>query len=613
MDIRRRIDKQARVRDALQSYLSRANLTPDQVHWLRGWWNRWCRYCLEIREELDYMSPQCQAWHESVRVILIDGALSFDFAGFQFPGAVELKPDSGRALRFGSPVTAGVLSSAFPATTFHGPVDCQGSGGVGDADFAGVKFLGHATFADLTFIRSACFAAAVFKDWADFYGATFRASADFERATFQGQTNFELARFPGCARTLSGECCTNFSEATFKADVSFKSAEFGRSAFFRDAVFEKPAIFTHKWFSFLRLSSTQRTCGPTPQQKPRAVRFGGDAYFEGARFLDGAYFSGAIFSNKGDFCSVKFTGSAHFGMTISRTMDFSGATFKQSAAFVKAIFNGSVRFFDTTFHGDANFAQAIFERNAGFGATTFRAAAILDEASFLGKASFRHLTFKQILSLRDVKFVQTPDFIQAHFKEPPDLDLITIGRETPEVPAEELTARWRALKRMAMQTGHHYYTALFAAEETKARRPIDRRQRLGAWVVGWLYQWLSNFGLSIWRPLAWWTASLFLFAVVYNGAGPKLFFNPTNGRICQLFDGTAWITGKFAAALTYSLEKALVIGGLAKVEGLDGLGTCLFDDPIPLAVIFTGIFQTAFSGLLILLFILAIRTHMRAR
>ncbi len=339
----------------------------------------------------------------------------------------------------------------------------------------------------------------------------------------------------------------------------------------------------------------------------------GQMCFCGTKSYRGASFKGSVFKDIVCFRKTRFLRLRNY----SAAVDFGGATFENDVVFDGATFCGPAFLNGATFSRKVWFNDVRFAHNASFELVEFQGFTSFEPLKrpvvFSKRANFRHIDASSALSLRRVRFCQIPDFVQAHFREPPDLDLIEIGREAPEVPAEELTARWRALKRMAAQTGHHYYTALFAAEETKARRPIDRHQRFGAWVVGWLYQWLSNFGLSMWRPLVWWAASLLLFAVVYNGTSPKLFFDVTNGRICQLFDGTAWITGKFGAALTYSLKKALVVGGLAKVEGLDDLGACLFGEPIPLGVVFTGIFQTAFSGLLILLFVLAIRNHMRAR
>lgn len=201
-----------------------------------------------------------------------------------------------------------------------------------------------------------------------------------------------------------------------------------------------------------------------------------------------------------------------------------------------------------------------------------------------------------------------PDFIQAHFKEPPDLDLIEIGREAPGLSPEELTARWRALKRMAMQTGHHYYTALFAAEETKARRPIDLVQRPWAWVIGWIYQGLSNFGLSVGRPVAIWLASMLYLAMYYSFRSG----NERVGNCVTLVTGDPDASGRVAAVL-YSLKKALVVSGFAKVQGLNDFTDCLYNGNMPLDVLLVGIAHSTFSGLLILLFVLAIRNHMRAR
>ena len=551
---------------------------------MRTRWNRWCRYCLETNAAIGGVASLLEEWKKSTRLEL-SHALRHDLVGFEFPGEVELSnpsPSGPCVLRFGVSELEWGIGTRVSGTVFHGAFVCRGL--FERATFIAAEFHDEATFELGAFRHEVDFRGVVFKGAVLVSSIDFKGEVLFDGATFEQDVSFEEGRRDGNPVPSDRHCNhmkfhkdVSFAHACFRGTAHFENRRFaGDITSFQHATFERGALFDN-------------------------ARFRSHTDFTGAEFHEEAWFSNARFRCGASFVRTSFVGKVHFGAAC-----FHGTDTEPAADFRAASFCGHTFFGGTEFLGNAEFESAKFDGGAFFGLEG-------RSAEFHGVASFRYMEAERTFSLTGVQFAKLPDFVQAHFKEPPDLDLITIGREAPDVPAEELTARWRALKRMAAQTGHHYYTALFAAEETKARRPIDRTQRFSAWVVGWLYQWLSNFGLSIWRPLAWWTASLFLFAVVYNGASPKLFANPTNSRICQLFDGTAWITGKFGAALTYSLKKALVVGGLAKVEGLDGLGSCLFGDPIPLPVIFTGIFQTAFSGLLILLFILAVRNHMRAR
>ena len=71
----------------------------------------------------------------------------------------------------------------------------------------------------------------------------------------------------------------------------------------------------------------------------------------------------------------------------------------------------------------------------------------------------------------------------------------------------DLSARWRALKRLAVQGHDHMHELEFFQNELKTRRWSTDRPWHAVFWFGLFYGWLSDFGRSIVRPLFWWAAS----------------------------------------------------------------------------------------------------------
>jgi hypothetical protein len=232
-----------------------------------------------------------------------------------------------------------------------------------------------------------------------------------------------------------------------------------------------------------------------------------------------------------------------------------------------------------------------------------------------GSVSLRHTHAKRLV-MEGAKFDRVPDFVGMHVDGPVELDVVEIGEELPEdvrkLPererSAELTARWRALKRLAEQSRHQYYTALFARNETLARQTLDSEQRpLAAW-LGRIYGTLSDYGLSLWRPWAWWLLTLLVATLVYwDGHTRELAAQPftacADGRPGNAF----WL------ALLFALRQGSVLGNLASIPGSEWVVDCLYGGRVPAAIIvFTGL-QSAFSAVLLFFFLLAVRNHFRIR
>jgi len=466
---------------------------------------------------------------------------------------------------------------------------------------------------------AADFSKHVFRSRADFSGFVFRGDARFNGATFKGNVLFDKATFAGDAW---------FNEATFTGDALFNEATFTGGEGFDTATFTGNACFSAA--TFTRDARFQR------------ATFKGDAWFNEATFTD-AGFGRATFAGQAWFGEATFAGQAWFHeATFAGQAWFHEATFTRSAVFEKATFTGAVLFGAATFTDDARFSQAVFE---GFGA--------FDRAKFARSANFRAVEAKSMFSLAGATFLEVPDFIQAHFAEAPRLDdsriepwrfwPITLARVKARVADNpDLAARWRALKRLAIQGQDHAREQAFFKGELKARRWSEDKPWHAVFWFGVFYQLLSDFGRSPWRPLCWWGLSVLFFAILYLGQHPVLAKDRLSGiswalqrltgsggeaprLTCVAGPGEHWV-----AALNLSVSKGLLFPGLVPINKLNQIHACLFgihpidaaqpsqlpdsfSPVIPDGIIALGFIQYPLSAVLIFLFLLAIRNHFRIK
>ena len=243
--------------------------------------------------------------------------------------------------------------------------------------------------------------------------------------------------------------------------------------------------------------------------------------------------------------------------------DFSGFVFPAFASFGSATFTGDASFASATFTGDASFESATFKKDvfcqearfsspASFALCNFWRHATFAASRFEADASFEAIRGERGFNMAGAVFEVVPDFIQAHFEEAPRLDNLQVGRKLPQLkeldeeehgklnkpqrwhrqaleksPAyrrvaeavakdsklRDIPARWRALKRLAIQ-GHDTERELeFHARELRSQRfaedwPLPLAFWRGrAWagffrfVFGCFYEWFSDFGRSLARPL----------------------------------------------------------------------------------------------------------------
>ena len=223
---------------------------------------------------------------------------------------------------------------------------------------------------------------------------------------------------------------------------------------------------------------------------------------------------------------------------------FDSATFTGDAWFGSATFTGDAFFEDATFTGEALFSDVLFPKNVFFegtrfgpGATyfdlaTFERFTSFHYAEFKGEADFSAVAGKRAFNMAGVRFERVPDFIQAHFEEAPRLDNVHVVPPEgltllTEVEARNLFARWRELKRLAIQAHDTDRELEFNAQEIRAERavshwPIPVKLHEGKrWLEsvrslsGFLYGLFSDYGRSLFRPFIAWAIGIAFFAAFY--------------------------------------------------------------------------------------------------
>ncbi len=447
------------------------------------------------------------------------------------------------------------------------------------------------------------------QDWhdaakADFSQRRLKDEVDFLGFEFPGGANFTETKFEGGA---------TFIDVKFMDNALFNKAEFGGSAAFSNAEFEGGADFTDVEFGGYALFI--------------AAEFEGFVLFTRAKFMSHAQFNSAKFKNYTVFEIAKFDGGADFNQVeFGDYLVFSLVTFEGNSTFKWAVFNSDAKFVQSHFKGYTSFQDAEFLKGADFSASR-------------GERAF---------SLAGTEFHEVPEFEQAHFEEAPRLDNLRIELErmnTASTASSEsgpdLAARWRALKRLAIQGHDHTRELKFFRGEIKAERWTEGN----FWpsVFSYPYEWFSDFGGSLVRPFVWWVASVPLFAGFYLGEHLDRAFHVfpgIGGSIARIFtfagtstldlscfagEGEPWM-----AAFGLSLRKGLLFFGLDSTGKLSQVYGCLygiypegqskwgdlpgsFSPVIPPFISFLGGVQMLLSSVLIFLFLLAVRNHFRIK
>ena len=413
---------------------------------------------------------------------------------------------------------------------------------------------------------------------ADFTGHTFRKRARFTGFIFPGHSLFEKTRFENGA---------SLNDATFNGPTSFSDAIFGGHCGFTKATFHDTVQF-------------------------RRCRFTNDVAFNGANFAENVSFEHAVFLGEAHFSSITTQAATTFRYSsFSETGAFNGACFHADLDFRDAAFRRRVSFRETTFGKTVRFDQGTFENTAWF-----------RKSKFNEDAFFRGIRGRGAFALYEATFARVPDFTEAHFDEAPLLDTPGLLPDKPHVPQEkgaDLPARWRALRRLAIQGHDHERELQFFKGEIVSRRGRDDRRTHFRYWAGWLYGLLSDFGRSIRRPVFYLLVSVLFFGALYFAIG-QWSSSPAAGgpRLCSDQE-------RAEAALGLSVHNAVPFAGVGFSTQRNSMYSCLYGarsnggakdarlPDVPLSVAIAGVLQFFCSSILIFLLGLGVRNRFRIK
>ncbi len=420
------------------------------------------------------------------------------------------------------------------------------------------------------------------------------AKADFSRGLF-------LVRgVEGTKETAGEEKESKDSEPPVKSiQLEGDIANFSGFIFPGDAWFERAAFSGDAWFGRAAFSG--------PARFERAA-FSGDAWFGRAAFSGTASFGRATFSGDAWFGSAAFSGTASFGRAaFSGTASFERAAFSGTASFERAAFSGPAWFGRAAFSGDARFQSATFSGDARFESATFQNSTSFWQAKFPKGASFTGIKVERAFDMTGAKFEKVPSFNQADFKQSPDLDAVDFPLPGFWRRGEaDLIPHYRAIRRMAIQGADYEREQMAFKGETRSKRGTEHKPWHTAFWFGIAYDAFSDFGRSIARPLAVWSASWLAFAAIYAwNAGVGI----AEWRVACAGDGAS----KALKALTLSAANALPLIGSSRGEVAREFYDCL---ALPHAPAWSPILQmaeTLWSTALIFLFLLALRNQIKIK
>ena len=518
--------------------------------------------------------------------------------------------------------------------------------------FAGFLFPWEAFFEDSKFLNRISFEKAEFIGRADFTAAFFEGGSNFRRAVFRDPASFRGAIFNGrsdffqCLFQLGAFC----EEAHFRGDASFKSAtfkglyfeeaEFASDALFNDALFEEKASFKNVKIGG-ELNFIGLRCAAPINFK--GISVAGDAWFRTAKFEGTTIFTEAKFKSKADFRFVEFRKFAYFrSARFEGEAEFSETIFEDTVIFTISRFDLEVKFFEAEFRAFASFERARFYGPVDFKAARSSSAFDLTDASFLDVPDFNQMSFLEAprldaLNIRPQRFVALREKMKAHrFSHLSKYIPVRLGEWLVEnfLGDKEISARWRALQRLADRAHDHGKEQEFFRRELKARR-FSSEPWYQTVFFSFPYQLLSDFGNALVRPILWMLVFLTIFGNLYLGRSGNTtdsFWENTTILVSAAASGLTGSTpplegrcGKgegspARAAVALSARNSLLFAAGLLGDKSRQIYACLYgtvqidgrsEPRIPDEVAFWGVIQMLFSAILIFLFGLALRNNFK--
>ena len=262
-----------------------------------------------------------------------------------------------------------------------------------------------------------------------------------------------------------------------------------------------------------------------------------ELYFENAIRLEQyifpcmVEFSCSVFSGYATFVFSAFCRSGIFDDVEFRDQAvFHGVTFKDRAAFSSATFHSFANFGSAQFSG-VEFDAAIFQQQVTFTSASFESYAVFRRTKFRLGADFSNKMFDGQTTFSDAKFFgHVPKFYQRTFHQDTEFSLDqanwpTITRDNAAESKRAYTRLRQVMNELHKPDDEHF----FFRQEMRCKALLENIWNRWPFV---LFRWMSDYGYSVTRPIAWLAAVVVLGGAVI-GSYLRTTGIPGNGSIWQ--------------------------------------------------------------------------------
>ena len=262
-------------------------------------------------------------------------------------------------------------------------------------------------------------------------------------------------------------------------------------------------------------------------EQPTDVTFRGE--------LDNCDFKGYVFSGKAGFDGVVFNRSAKFECAEFKSgASFIEATFKHTVNFDQAKFINDdipIVFYSSIFKSITNFTKVNFHSGVSFSGCEFHDSTFFALSTFGQWTYFGGVDAKSSFHFFGAEFTRAPSFSNAQV--PPEVIngmIVNYAKAKPTPTRKDLAFyeddcnRYQQLKCFAIKARNHGQEQRFFAMEMRAKRGhVDKQWSSN--FISHLYEWSSNFGGSILRPVLGFIGSIVVSAFFYTlfSSGEKFF------------------------------------------------------------------------------------------
>jgi len=372
--------------------------------------------------------------------------------------------------------------------------------------------------------------------------SSFTKELDVSGVEFQKESVFTEANVPGISI---------FNGVSIPDNMKFNQCNFGSNGCFRGIKTGEGVVFSGCKFgektSFAKFGRRLTEFGKRNTFK--GTHLGNESNFSGCKFGAGFLFESGHIGKGCDFSNAQFGPSLKFEDVNIQHASFSGSKFENRASFIQCKFynstdfsgvsfvktseeNSLLLFDDASFSGVTNFSKSKFDGPVSFNGGEFKGIDF-SGGMFLSSVDFTNRNFKGPTVFSDCVFEVAPQFHGATLFQDTvftDAKFNDVGRI--KQGAASAAASYRTLRHAMEKDRSRRNQSIFYALEMRSARNSGEVRRT-AFILSFLYDWLSEYGLRTGRPLWWLLGINAAWTLIYFVIG--LFFKKLSFYACIQF------------------------------------------------------------------------------